>query len=105
MRALEFYLHGEIGRYNAFARSVVAALSLEDFWRTKRWPEPDGELADEYGVCLPASLLQEFEVAVATWYVKVTVQQKRGRILFFMSLHPLNYEMRDRNGGPLSPER
>lgn len=105
LRALESYLHGEVGRYRAFARSVVAALSLEDFWRTKHWPEPNGEIADEYGVRLAAELLEEFEVEVATWYVKVTIQQKRGRTLFFMSLHPLAYEMPDRNGGPLRPER
>jgi hypothetical protein len=105
LHALEVYLHGEFSHYHAFARSVVAALSLEDFSCTKRWPEPNGELADEYGMRLPTSLLQEFEVKVATWYVKVTVQQKKGRRLFFMSLHPLAYEMLERNGGPLRPER
>jgi hypothetical protein len=103
---LEFYLHGEVGRYWPFARSVIEALSLEDFSRSRRWPEPEGELADEYGVRLPAHLLGEFEVEVATWYVKLTVRGgRKGQRLFLMSLHPLAFEMWERNGGVLRPER
>lgn len=104
--ALESYLHGELGRYRSFARSVIQALTLEDFSRSKHWPEPDGELADEYGLRLPPALLGEFEVDVATWYVKVVVKNNRkGQLLFFMSLHPLAFEMWERNGGVLRPER
>lgn len=104
--ALESYLHGEGWRYRSFTRSVIQALSLEDFFRSKRWPEPDGMLADEYGIRLPAALLEEFEVDVATWYVKVSVQNNRkGQSLFFLSLHPLAFEMWERNGGVLRPER
>jgi hypothetical protein len=104
--ALEFYLHGEIGQYRPFAQRVIQELGLLDFWRTKPWPEPDGELADEYGIRLPATLLEEFEVDISTWYVKVTTKQNRkGQSLFFMSLHPLAFEMRERNGGPLLPEK
>jgi hypothetical protein len=104
--ALESYLHGEIGRYRPFAQRVIRELSLQDFWRKKRWPEPDGELADEYGIRLPATLLEEFEVDVSTWYVKVSIRQNRkGQSLFFMSLHPLAFVMDERNGGPLRPEK
>jgi hypothetical protein len=104
--ALESYLHGEVGQYRSFVRSVIQALKLEDFSRFKRWPEPDGTLADEYGIRLPAVLLNEFEVDVATWYVKVSVQNNRkGQLLFFLSLHPLAFEMWERNGGVLRPER
>lgn len=81
---LQDYLHGELGR----------------------WPEPEGKLADEYGVRLPKELLEEFELDVSTWYVKVEVQKNRkGQLLFFMSLHPLAFEMHERNGGTLRPEK
>jgi hypothetical protein len=104
--ALEVYLHGELGSYRPFARGVIQALRLEDFSHSRRWPEPEGELADEYGVRLPAALREEFEVEVATWYVKVSVRSSRKvRLLFFMSLHPLAFEMWERNGGVLRPER
>jgi hypothetical protein len=102
---LQSYLHGEIGRYRPFAQRVIRELSLQDFWRTKRWPEPDGALADEYGIRLPVTLLEEFEVDSSTWYVKVTLQNRKGQSLFFMSLHSLAFEMHERNGGPLRPEK
>jgi hypothetical protein len=105
IRALEVYLHGEMARYRPFAQGVIRELSPADFSRSKRWPEPDGELADEYGIRLPATLMEEFEVDVSTWYVKVTIQHSRkGQALFFMSLHPLAFDMNERNGGPLRPD-
>ena len=65
-----------------------------------------GEFADEYGIRLPALVLEEFEVDISTWYVKVTIRQNRkGQSLFFMSLHPLAFVMDERNGGPLRPEK
>ncbi|HSP80733.1 MAG TPA: hypothetical protein VLQ93_19550 [Myxococcaceae bacterium] len=104
--ALESYLHGELGSYRPFAQRVIQALTLEDFSHSRRWPEPEGELADEYGLRLPAAVQEAFEVEVATWYVKVSVRSNRKeQLLFFMSLHPLAYEMWERNGGVLRPER
>jgi hypothetical protein len=104
--ALESYLHGEIGQYRPFAQGIIQALRIEDFFRTKRWPEPNGRLADEYGVLLSRELLEEFELDVSTWYVKVEIQQNRkGQLLFFMSLHPLAFVMHERNGGVLRPEK
>ncbi|ATB29864.1 hypothetical protein [Melittangium boletus] len=106
MGALESYLHGELGRYRPFAQEVIRLLCVEDFFRTKRWPEPEGKLADEYGVRLPRQLLEEFELDVSTWYVKVEVQKgRKGQLLFFMSLHPLAFEMHERNGGVLRPDK
>lgn len=103
--ALESYLHGEIGRYRPFAQAVIRELRREDFHDSRRWPEPDGLWADEYGIRLPQAVLDEFEVAVSTWYVKVNAQRNRkGELLFFMSLHPLAFPMM-RNGGLLKPER
>lgn len=103
--ALESYLHGELERYRPFAQAVIRELRLEDFSRSRRWPEPGGELADEYGIRLPRAVLDEFEVEVSTWYVKVTVRRgRRGELLFFMSLHPLAFDM-VRNEGLLRPER
>jgi hypothetical protein len=103
--ALESYLHGEFGRYRPFAQAIIRELRLEDFHRTRRWPEPGGELADEYGLRLSRAVLDAFEVDVSTWYVKVTVRRNRqGELLFFMSLHPLAFDM-VRNGGLLRPER
>ncbi|MFY0572983.1 cytochrome P450 [Cystobacter fuscus] len=66
IRALKVYLHGEMARYRPFAQGVIRGLSPADFWRSKRWPEPDGELADEYGIQLPVTLMEEFEVDVST---------------------------------------
>jgi hypothetical protein len=106
MGALEGYLHGNLGQYRPFAQRVIRILRIEDFFRTKRWPEPNGRFADEYGVLLPRELFEEFELDVSTWYVKVEVQQNRkGQLLFFMSLHPLAFEMHGRNGGVLRPEK
>lgn len=104
VRALEVYLHGEIASYRSFAQAVIRELDVGDFSDSKRIPAPDGPWADEYGIQLPKRLLEEFEVGPSTWYVKVTIQQNRkGQALFFMSLHPLAYEMNERNGGPLRP--
>jgi len=103
---LEGYLHGELGKYRPFAHGVIRALELRDFFQTKRWPEPNGHLADEYGVVLPVALLTEFELDVSTWYVKVEIKQNRkGQMLFFMSLHPLAFATHGRNGGELRPEK
>lgn len=103
--ALEFYLHGEVWRYRPFAQAVIRELRREDFYRSQRWPEPEGPWADEYGIRLPQAVLDEFEVVVSTWYVKVTVQRNRkGELLFFLSLHPLAFEM-VRDGGLLKPEK
>ncbi|MFP2904684.1 hypothetical protein ACLESD_06430 [Pyxidicoccus sp. 3LFB2] len=37
--ALHIYLPAGFGHYRSFARTVVLALTLEDFWQTRRWPE------------------------------------------------------------------
>lgn len=103
--ALYIYLPSGFGQYRAFARTVVLALTLEDFWQTRRWPEPGGTLANEYGILLPRTVLEEFEPGVSTWYVKLSIRtNRRGGQLFFLSLHPLAFDM-ERNGGLLSPER
>jgi hypothetical protein len=104
--ALESYLGGELERYRPFARGVLGALELEDYSLARRWPEPEGTLADEYGLHLPAGPRAEYELDVGTWYVKLTVQrQRKGAQLFLLSLHPLAFEMWERNGGALRPER
>ncbi|WP_147443252.1 type II toxin-antitoxin system MqsR family toxin [Corallococcus sp. AB011P] len=103
--ALEAYLFGELSNYRPFAQAVIGELRIDDFWQSRRWPEPSGELADEYGIRLSPALTKEFEVKISTWYVKITVRSNRkGESLFFMSLHPLAFEM-SRNGGLLKPER
>ncbi|MCP3137184.1 hypothetical protein [Pyxidicoccus xibeiensis] len=101
--ALNVYVLAGFGHYRTFAQAVVLTLRLEDFWRTRRWPEPDGALADEYGLRLPRALLETYEVGVSTWYVKLSVLSgRRGEQLFFLSLHPLAFDM-ERNGGLLRP--
>lgn len=103
---LQDYLHGDLGRYRPFAQAVIRLLRVEDFSQTRRWPEPEGRPADEYGVRFSKDLLEEFELDVSTWYVKVEVQTNRkGQQLFFMSLHPLAFVMYERNGGTLRPEK
>ena len=105
-KVLEVHLHGEIEHYRPFAQAVIRELGLRDFSRFRRIPEPDGPWAAEYGIQLSAQLLEEFEIDISTWYVKVTVQQNRkGQALFFMSLHPPAFEMNERNGGPLRPAK
>ena len=101
LQHLEAHLAGEVWRYGEFAERVVEALTEADFHDSRPWPEPGGQLADEYGIALPDAILEDFGVKVRNWYVKLHLQQdRRGELVMFMSLHPLAFDMR-RSGGLL----
>lgn len=89
----------------AFTRSVVDCLTDEDFSVVKILDH--GEVFDEYGVALPASLLERFhlEPDLATWYLKLTMRETQTEDeVFLLSLHLLERVM-VRVGGVLSPRR
>lgn len=98
---LEFHLHGETWRYSEFATEVFRAVAPTDFHDARRWPEPNGPVADEYGVSLPDEIVDEYGLTLRNWYLKFQMQRERKEdLVLVMSLHPLAFDMK-RLGGVL----
>ena len=82
-------------RCGQFARDVVALLSLDDFSETVKI---ENVPYDEYGVQLSQDLKQRYGIEqLGNLYVKLRISRP-GKVVFFVSLHGLERDLKRRGG-------
>lgn len=99
LQHLEFHLDGETWRYGDFVRDVFELVEPSAFHDSKPWPEPDGPIADEYGVSLTDGFVDRYGLRLRNWYLKFQLQSERkAEVVLVMSLHPLAFDMTTAGG-------
>lgn len=84
-----------------FAADVLLELQPEDFCKTVPLGTPHAGEYDVYGLRISDALAARHGVSQLAWYLKLRLYEGfSGEVVFFVSLHPLEFDM-ERVGGLL----